>query len=220
MRRLLRDNGLSITLFLAFVAILVGQSLVGQRVYNQDQLEHGQAAISYLSYLHTHSFLEVTFENWESEFLQMAAYVLLTAYLFQRGSVESKDPDAKEPTDQDPQAHPPDPDAPWPVRRGGVALKLYEHSLFTAFVLLFMLSFVLHAIGGADQYSQEQIEHGGQGVSTLRYLTTSQFWYESLQNWQSEFLAVFSIVVLSIFLRQKGSPESKPVTAPHSQTGS
>ena len=220
MRRLFRDNGLSITVFTLFVAILIGQSLVGQRVYNQDQVEHGQAAITYLSYLQTHSFLEVTFENWESEFLQMAAYVLLTAYLFQRGSVESKDPDAQEPTDEDPQTQPTDPDAPWPVRRGGIVLKLYAHSLFTAFVVLFLFSFVLHAIGGAGQYSQDQIEHGGQGVSTLHYLTTSQFWFESLQNWQSEFLAVLSIVVLSIFLRQKGSPESKPVTAPHSQTGS
>jgi hypothetical protein len=219
-RRLLRDNGLSITLFLAFVAILAGQSIVGQHVYNQDQLEHGQAAIPYLSYLRTDSFLEVTFENWESEFLQMAAYVLLTAYLFQRGSVESKDPDATEPTDQDPRTHPPDPDAPWPVRRGGLALKLYGHSLFTAFILLFILSFALHAIGGAGQYSQDQIEHGGQNVSTAAYLTTAQFWFESLQNWQSEFLAVFAIVVLTIFLRQKGSAESKPVAAPHSQTGS
>jgi hypothetical protein len=96
---------------------------------------------------------------------------------------------------------------------------LYEHSLAVAFVLLFLVSFVLHAIGGAREYSQEQIAHGGQAVSTAEFLRTSEFWFQSFQNWQSEFLAVFSIVVLSVFLRQRGSPESKPVAAPHSKTG-
>jgi hypothetical protein len=218
-RRLLRNNGLSLTVFGLFFAILIGQSVVGERVYNQDQLDHGEMAISYRAYLQTRSFLEVTFENWESEFLQMAAYVLLTAYLFQRGSVESKDPDGQEATDEDPRLHRHHPEAPWPVRRGGLVLKLYENSLFLAFVLLFLVSFTLHAIGGAGQYSQDRLAHGGKAVTTLHYLTTSQFWFESLQNWQSEFLAVFAIVVLSIFLRQKGSPESKPVAAPHGQTG-
>jgi hypothetical protein len=220
MQRFWKANGLSITVFLLFLLILIGQSLTGRQVYNQEQLEHGSPAVSYGEYLQTRSFLEVTFENWESEFLQMAAYVLLTVFLFQRGSVESKDPDSDESTNEDPRQHRLDPEAPWPVRRGGFLLKVYEHSLFTAFALLFLVSFVMHAYGGAGQYSQEQIEHGGESVSTLTYMTTSQFWYESLQNWQSEFLAVGSIVVLTIFLRQRGSPESKPVAAPHSKTGS
>ncbi|MGI8486452.1 MAG: DUF6766 family protein, partial [Thermomicrobiales bacterium] len=218
-RRFMRNNGLAITVFGIFLGVLVGQSVVGLHVYNQDQLEHGQTAIPYLQYLQTRAFLEVTFENWESEFLQMAAYVLLTAFLFQRGSVESKDPDAEESTDADPAPHQTDPNAPWPVRQGGWILKIYENSLLIAFSLLFLGSFALHAYGGAGEYSDGQIAHGGQAVSTLQYLTTSQFWFESLQNWQSEFLAVFAIVVLSIFLRQKGSPESKPVAAPHSHTG-
>ncbi len=217
MREVLRNNGLSIVVFSLFVIFLFGQSVTGYHVYNQDQTEHGEATIGYVSYLQTRSFLEVTFENWESEFLQMAAYVLLTAFLFQRGSVESRDPDAAPPDDG---AGKRDPDVSWPVRRGGLVLKLYENSLFIAFALLFAASFVMHAIGGAGQYSDEQIAHGGEGVSVIRYFTTSQFWYESFQNWQSEFLAVGSIVVLSIFLRQKGSPESKPVAAPHAQTGS
>jgi hypothetical protein len=219
-RRFWKANGLSITVFALFLVILVGQSLTGRQVYNQEQLEHGSAPLSYGEYLQTRSFLEVTFENWESEFLQMAAYVLFTVFLFQRGSVESKDPDADDPTDEDPRQQRLQPGVPWPVRRGGIVLKLYEHSLFTAFALLFLVSFVVHAYGGAGQYSQEQVEHGGHAVSTLTYMTTSQFWYESLQNWQSEFLAVGSIVVLTIFLRQRGSPESKPVAAPHSKTGS
>ncbi|MGN6485662.1 MAG: DUF6766 family protein [Thermomicrobiales bacterium] len=226
MRRWLRNNGLAVTLLAIFLAILVGQSMVGWRVYNQDQREHGEAEVGYIAYLQTPSFVEVTFENWESEFLQMAAYVLLTAWLFQRGSAESRDPDATEGDDggapetdgDDPQGHPPD-ERPWPVRKGGIWLKVYENSLAIAFALLFAMAFILHAIGGAGQYSQEQEAHGGQAVSTLQYLTTAQFWYESLQNWQSEFLAVFAIVVLTIFLRQKGSPESKPVDAPHHRTG-
>ena len=122
--------------------------------------------------------------------------------------------------DENPRSHADDPGAPWPVRKGGLALKLYENSLLIAFALLFLGSFTLHAIGGAGQYSDDRLEHGGKAVSVLQYLTTSQFWFESLQNWQSEFLAVGSIVVLSVFLRQRGSPESKPVVAPHAKTGS
>lgn len=220
MARFWRSNGLSITMFSVFLLVLVGQTITGWHVYNHDQVDHGQQAIRYLSYFKTRAFLEVTFENWESEFLQMGAYVLLTVFLFQRGSVESKDPDEQHPSNEDPEQHRLNPDAPWPVRRGGIVLKLYEHSLFIAFMLLFFASFALHAYGGAGEYSQNQIDHGGKAVTTVEYLTTSQFWFESLQNWQSEFLAVGSIVVLTVFLRQRGSPESKPVAAPHSQTGS
>lgn len=221
MRRRLRNNGLAIALFAIFAAILIGQSLVGWHVYNQDQREHGEATVGYVAYLQTPAFMEVTFENWESEFLQMAAYVLLTAWLFQKGSAESRDPDAPDGEDGGAPVSDgtPHDERPWPVRRGGLWLRLYEHSLLIAFTLLFTLSFVLHAIGGAGQYSQEQEAHGGHAVSVLHYLTTAQFWFESLQNWQSEFLAVFAIVVLTIFLRQKGSPESKAVDAPHHQTG-
>ena len=219
MRRWLRNNGLAVTLLAIFLAVFIGQSAVGWRVYNQDQREHGEAEVGYIAYVQTPSFMEVTFENWESEFLQMAAYVLLTAWLFQKGSAESRDPDASDDGDSSDGGTPPD-KRPWPVRQGGIWLKLYENSLALAFALLFAMAFVLHAIGGAGQYSQEQEAHGGQAVTTLQYLRTAQFWYESLQNWQSEFLAVFAIVVLTIFLRQKGSPESKPVDAPHSMTGS
>jgi hypothetical protein len=159
------------------------------------------------------------FENWESEFLQMAMYVVLTAVLIQQGSAESKQGDGSDPQDEDPLEHQTDTDAPRPVRTGGLALTLYEHSLSLALFALFALSFVLHAAGGAKAYSAEQVAHGGSEVRILEYVTTSQFWFESLQNWQSEFLAVLAIVVLSIFLRQRGSAESKPVHAPHTATG-
>jgi len=219
MRSFVRDNGLSLALFALFLCSLIGQSLAGERDYNQDQREHDQPAVTYGEYLRSDAFVEATFENWESEFLQMAIYVLLTALLVQRGSAESKDPDKEKDVDEDPKLHRNDPAAPWPVRRGGVALGLYNHSLALALTLLFIVSFALHAVGGAGEYSQEQMAHGQQGVSVLRYLTTSRMWFESLQNWQSEFLSVAAIVVLSIFLRQRGSPESKPVAASHASTG-
>ena len=220
MRRLLRDNGLTLIMFGFFAVFFVAQSVTGSREYNQDQREHGEPEIGYADYLRTGHFVEATFENWESEFLQMSAYVLFTAFLFQRGSAESKDPDAQSPVDEDPREVAGRPDAPWPVRRGGFVVVLYQHSLSIALFLLFLASFALHAWGGAREYSAEQLVHGGQEVSTLAYLLTARFWFESFQNWQSEFLAVGVLAVLSIFLRQRGSPESKPVAAPHSTTGS
>jgi hypothetical protein len=202
-----------------FALFLFAQSVTGLAVYNDDQREHGEATIGYAEYLRTGHFVEATFENWESEYLQMGAYVLFTVFLFQRGSSESKDPDKEESVDEDPRQAQDREGIPWPVRAGGLALKCYEYSLSIALLLLFLFSFILHAIGGAREYSQEQLAHGGHAVSTLEFLRTSEFWFQSFQNWQSEFLAVFSIVVLSIFLRQRGSPESKPVAAPHSETG-
>jgi hypothetical protein len=221
MRSFLGDNGLSLALFALFLAILVGQTVTGHLQYNEDQHEHGQPTVSYGEYLTSSHFLEATMENWESEFLQMFAYVVMTIFLFQRGSSESKDPDKEEPVDRNPRHARDKKDAPWPVRRGGFILTLYENSLSIAFLLLFLLSFFLHAVGGAGEYNQEQAEHGqAERVTTLSYMGTSRFWFESLQNWQSEFLAIGSMVVLSVWLRQKGSPESKPVDAAHSDTGS
>jgi hypothetical protein len=220
-RRFTRENSLSLVLFgLFFVTFIVGQSLAGQRAYNADQRDHGEDPVSYVEYVRTSHFGEATFENWESEFLQMGAYVLLTVWLWQKGSAESKGFEGDEPVDEDPAKHRHDPDAPWPVRVGGVPSLLYRNSLSIAFLTLFLLSWWLHAVTGARAFSSEQVEHGGQPVSTVEYLTESQFWFESLQNWQSEFLAVGMIVLLTVFLRQQGSPESKPVHAPLAKTGS
>ena len=217
---LLRDNGLSLTLIALFLAFWVGQALAGQRHYNEEQQEHGQRAVSLSEYLKSSDFLEATTENWESEFLQMGAYVLLTCFLFQRGSSESKKPDEAEAVDRDPRQAQAKPDAPWPVRRGGWVLRVYSHSLSLAFVLLFLASFLLHAMAGTHARNEEALLHGDHEISMLEYMHDAQFWFESFQNWQSEFLAIAAMVILSIFLRQRGSPESKPVDAPHSQTGS
>jgi hypothetical protein len=159
-------------------------------------------------------------ENWESEFFQMFFFVILTVFLYQKGSAESKDPEKKEEVDRDPAKSRNKKDAPWPVRKGGWILKIYEHSLSLALALLFFGSFFLHAVGGAGEYNDDLRQHGRtEQVSTLDYMATSRFWFESLQNWQSEFLAVGSMVVLTIFLRERGSKESKPVDAPHDETG-
>ncbi len=219
MSRVWRENGLSIVVFGLFLVFLVAQSVAGHRVKVEESREHGGAPPTYGQYLTSGAFVEATFENWESEFLQMAAYVVLTVGLRQKGSAESKKLEGREKVDADPRRVKDKANAPWPVRRGGFVLTLYEHSLGLAFGLLFLLSFVAHALGGAADYSQGQLLHGGVPVTTREYLATSRFWFESFQNWQSEFLAVGSIVVLSIFLRQRGSPESKPVAAPNSETG-
>jgi hypothetical protein len=220
MRRLFRENGLSIVLVSAFLAFWIGQSVAGYREYNDEQRQHGEPETVYRAYLGSAHFWEATTENWESEFLQIFFYVVLTAFLFQKGSAESKKLDEPEPVDRDPRASRDRADAPWPVRRGGLALTLYEHSLSLAFLLLFLAAITLHAVSGASDYNQEQAEHGHPPVSALQYVGTSRFWFESFQNWQSEFLSIALVVVLSIFLRQRGSPESKPVDSPHSETGS
>ena len=220
MRRFGRNNGLLLVCFFGFFLVSwLAQIVTGQHAYNAEQRDHGEPTVGLVDYLGEGHFVEATFENWESEFLQMGSYVLLTVWLRQRGSAESKSLEGDDPQDEDPSLHRDDPDAPWPVRRGGVALRLYSHSLSLAFFALFALSWLFHAMGGAREYSQEQLAHGGQAVTTWGFVTTSEFWFQSFQNWQSEFLAVAAIVALSVFLREKGSPESKPVHAPHAETG-
>ena len=148
----------------------------------------------------------------------MGLYVFLTISLRQQGSSESKDLEKREEVDREPD--PNKKDAPWPVKRGGFLLALYKNSLSLAFVLLFITSFLLHAGGSFNKYNEEQSFEGKSKVSLSEFIGDSRFWFESFQNWQSEFIAVISIVVLSIYLRQKGSPESKPVDASHEETGS
>lgn len=214
-----RRNALSLSAFAIFVVCVVAMVLTGHRAYNADQVEHGGTAISLGGYFAKGHVWEALFENWESEFLQMAAYVVLTVFLIQKGSAESKDPTTHATVDEDPRDADLRRKVPWPVRRGGVWLLLYENSLLIAFVVLFLASMVGHAFGGVSEYNADLREHGQATVDTWGYVSSSQFWFESFQNWQSEFLAVFAIVVLSIFLRQRGSSESKPVAAPHSSTG-
>jgi hypothetical protein len=219
-RRILRDNGLSIVLASMFVVCLGCQIIAGRLEHNADQRNHGEAAVAIGAYLGSAHFWEALAENWESEFLQLFGYVMLTAMLYQRGSAESKDPDEASEVDRSGKGARAKPDAPWPVRRGGLALKLYEHSLSLAFLLLFLATIAVHAMSGAREFNADQAAHGApERLTALQYAGTARFWFESMQNWQSEFLALLAMVVLSIFLRERGSPESKPVDAPHSDTG-
>lgn len=218
-RGFFRDNGLSLVFLTLFICCAAGQAVAGFLANNGDRKEHGLSRISYGQYLEDAHFWQALSENWESEFLQMGAYVLFTVFLFQKGSSESKSPGGGEEVDEEPEPANAPMDAPWPVRAGGPPAALYRNSLGLAFLTLFAASFILHAVSGAKKYSAQEAEHGRPGVSAGAFVHTSEFWFESMQNWQSEFLAVFSMAVLSVFLRQKGSPESKPLAAPHSKTG-
>lgn len=224
MRRFLYENGLSLALLALFLVCILGQSIAGLFQYNKTQEDHGEPPVSYREYVQTGHFVEATFENWESEFLQMAAFVFMTQVLRQKGSAESrklKEEEAEEEAEDKKieEEAAAQGKTPWPVRKGGLVLKLYENSLTIAFGLLFFISFYFHALGGVAEFNEEQQEHGQPGMSLGRFLFSSEFWFQSFQNWQSEFLAVFAIVILSIFLRDKDSAESKPVGAAHSHTG-
>ncbi|WP_114791128.1 DUF6766 family protein [Niabella yanshanensis] len=212
----LKRNGLSIALLLLMLFSLAGQFLTGWSDKNNELILNDEPQLNAWAYLQSGHFIQATFENWESEFLQMALYVLLTVKLFQVGSSESKDPDKEEEVDREPKAKP---GAPSPVKKGGVWLWLYSRSLSISFTVLFLASFALHFYGSLKNHNEEQLEEGLPPASWAKYIGDSGFWFESFQNWQSEFLSVASIVILSIWLRQKGSPESKPVDAPHSETG-
>lgn len=209
-----KRNGLSLVLLGLMLLFLGGQIASGLQVHNEELVQHGRLPLDLWHHLRSGHFMSATFENWESEFLQMGMYVLLTVSLRQRGSAESRplDPaDEQERVEAGP--------TPWPVRRGGLWRSLYSHSLAIAFGLLFLLSFILHAVGS---WRSEQLEKQLQGLPPpdfIEHLFSSTFWFESMQNWQSEFLAVLALVVLTIFLRQKDSPQSKPLHAPHRQTG-
>ncbi|MDQ7903174.1 hypothetical protein RB614_01395 [Phytohabitans sp. ZYX-F-186] len=218
MRRWIWFNALALVMFGAFLLFILLQSIFGWQVRNEELAQYGHPADSYWTYLGTGHFVEAVFENWESEFLQMGSYVLLTAYLVQRGSPESK------PLNQVDRAEDyrekAGPDAPGPVKSGGLALLLYRNSLSIALLGLFVISFVIHLLGGTAEYNEQQaVQSGAPPISAAKFLATSDFWFQSMQNWQSEFLAVGSLIVLSIVLRQHGSPQSKPVVKPHAHTG-
>jgi len=209
-------NSLSVFFIGIFLLTLAAQALTGWNEHNNELEELGAKAISLPKYLSSGHFISATFENFESEFLQMALYVMLTISLRQIGSAESKKIDEAEDVDREPKAHSA---APCPVRKGGWVLKLYSNSLSIVFALLFITSWVLHFYGSWQDNNVELMLKHKPSINMSTYLGQANFWFETFQNWQSEFLSVASIVILTIFLRQKGSPESKPVDAPNLETG-
>lgn len=209
-------NGLSVFFLVIFIVTLLAQAITGWNKHNEDLLDLGSKGISLSMYLCSAHFISATFENFESEFLQMSLYVLITISFRQIGSAESKKLDEKEAVDRVPL---PSPRSPWPVRKGGWILKLYSNSLSIVFGILFFISWALHFYGSWKDHNIEQTLKGRAADTAFAYLHQPNFWFETFQNWQSEFLSVAAIVILTIFLRQKGSPESKPVDAPDMETG-
>jgi hypothetical protein len=219
MKKFFHNNGLSVVLFGFFAFSIIGQAWTGFHFHNQELQDHHQPAISMAAYLLSGDFLESVFENSESEFLQMAMFVLLTMCLHQKGSAESKKCDGPDEVDEDPlvgrEKRKNPPKILW---KGPVLRKIYENSLSLSLFALFLLSFMLHAHYGAQAFNEEAELHGDpERMQTFSYMLTSRFWFESFQNWQSEFFSVGTLVVLSIYLRQKGSAQSKPVAMAHDE---
>jgi hypothetical protein len=217
--RWLHDHSLTLVMLTLFAVFTIGQCLAGWLELNAELNDHGRAALPLAAYVTSGHFWEAIFENWESEFLQMGAFVTFTAFLYQTGSPESRRPGVIELVDVDPRRLADRPDAPWPVRRGGWVLWLYERSLGLALFTLFVISWMGHVAGGFVAYAEDQARHGQPAPALTDYLGSSRLWFESFQNWQSEFLSVAVMVWLAVYLRQRGSPESKPVHASHAETG-
>jgi hypothetical protein len=221
MRRFARDNGLGLFFGGIFLASLVGQALVGHADFNHLQARHHDDPISLGRYVFSSDFGADLLENWQSEYLQFTLYILMTVWLLQRGSPESKElgkAGLESEKDQKLGEHA-DPDSPKWARLGGLRTRIYSNSLLIVMAAIWLASWLVQSITGRVTYNAEQFDHQEAAVSWLQYVGTSDFWNRTLQNWQSEFLAVGSMAVLSIYLRQRGSPESKPVGAPHGATG-
>jgi hypothetical protein len=221
MRRFLKENGLSVV-FLGFFALAVaGQAFSGWHQFNDEALAHSETTISLGRYLTSSNFGNALLENWQSEYLQFTLYILLTVWFLQRGSPESKALDAAGGDSDEDQLVGPHArrDSPRWAAAGGLRTRLYSNSLVTVMVTIWLLSWFGQSVTGWSDYNSDQITHHQPTVNWLGYLGTADFWQATLQNWQSEFLAVGSMAVLSVYLRQRGSPESKPVGAPHDATG-
>jgi hypothetical protein len=220
--RFVRENSLSIVFGLLFLAALVGQSIAGYYEENDVLTAHGEASISYGRYVFSSSFGVEMLENWQSEYLQFTLFILATIWLFQRGSNESKpEEDLGLETDEQQRVglHSA-PSAPRWARRRDWRHSVYAHSLLLVMFTIFVGSWLGQSFTGLTNFNDEQRRHDQPMVSWVSYLGKGEFWERTLSNWQSEFLAVGSMAIFTVYLRQRGSPESKPVGAPHHETGS
>ena len=218
--RPLRDNALSIAFGALFVFALVGQSIAGWFENNERLMQHDQAPESFLAFITSSEFIVDVAENWQSEFLQFFLFIAATIWLVQRGSPESKRP-GDEGVGSDKEqlvGEHATPDSPGWARARGIRLAVYSNSLLLVMGTVFLLSWFAQSLAGTVVMNSENAEHGQPAITWLEYITTSDFWNRTLQNWQSEFLAVGAMIALSMFLRQRGSAESKPVGAPHHES--
>jgi hypothetical protein len=220
--RFLRENSLSLFFGVLFLASLGGQSVAGQRAFNAEQLEHGEEPVSWARYLLSSDFGQAVSENWQSEFLQFTTFILATVWLVQKGSNESKPlDDAGRESDQKQRVKGyAQRSSPAWAKAEGVRLWLLSNSLLLVMTAFFLASWLVQSVTGWTTYNDEQTAHGSPTIGWTSYIANPRFWEETLQNWQSEFMAVGVMAVFTIYLRQRGSPESKPVGAPHDETGS
>ena len=221
MRRFVRENSLSIVFLLLFLAALAGQAVSGHADYNDQAVRHGDSTISFGRYLVSSDFGVDVMENWQSEYLQFTLMILLTVWLLQRGSPESKELDqGGRESDQRQKVGPyAQQNSPRWAKVKGIRRKLYENSLVLAMGTFWLGTWFAQSVTGLVEYNSEQIDHQMATLGWWHYIGTSDFWNKTLQNWQSEFLAIGSMAILAVYLRQRGSPESKPVGAPHTSTG-
>ena len=221
MRRFLRDNSLTLFFGALFAAALAGQAIAGHAAYNQEQLTHGGSAISLGRYVTSSAFWGAVMENWQSEYLQFMLFMLATVWLLQRGSPESKELDkqGRESKREQKLEYAAARNSPLWAWVGGIRTAVYSNSLLILMAVVFIGSWFAQSVTGWTQFNEEQTAHHEPTVSWLGYLGEADFWEATLQNWQSEFLALGSFAVFTVFLRQRGSRESKPVGAPHDATG-
>jgi hypothetical protein len=219
--RALRDNGLGLAFGLLFLAALAGQAVAGNADYNAQQIARGGQTVGLAAYVTSSAFAVDVAENWQSEYLQFLLYIFATVWLVQRGSPESKPVDkvGLESDEAQKVGRYADEQSPWWAAAGGWWTRVYSHSLVLAMGLLFVMSWGAQSVAGWARYNSEQFAEFADPVTWATYVASPDFWNRSLQNWQSEFLAVGSMAVLSVYLRERGSPESKPVGAAHGVTG-
>ncbi len=220
--RWLREQSLSLFFLAIFLATTFAESVAGHRAFNQEQQEHQAATVSYARYLYSSDFGQAVMENWQSEWLQFALFILATVWFVQKGSPESKLPGQEGvESDEEQQVGPhAPPEGPAWARLGGWRERLYENSMALAFAVIFFGSWFAQSVTAWNVFNDEQEQHGEQPLSWGRFVLNADFWERTFQNWQSEFLAVGTAVVFAVYLRQRGSPESKPVGAPHVETES
>ena len=221
MRAFVRNNSLSIVFMVLFLAALCGQAIAGHAEFNENADSEGDPRISLARYVVSSDFGSAVMENWQSEYLQFTMFILLTVWLLQRGSPESKELDkAGRESDEEQKVgkHAGQRSPKW-AKVEGLRRTVYENSLVLVMGLFWLGTWLAQSITGVAQYNADQLDHHQDPVSWSQYIGTGEFWDNTLQNWQSEFLAVGSMAILAVYLRQRGSPESKPVGAPHDATG-
>jgi hypothetical protein len=217
----LRNNALSLVFGALFVGSLVGQAFAGAADYNAQQVTNGLEQVSVLEYATSSTFGVDVMENWQSEYLQFFLYIFATVWLVQKGSSESKKP-GEEGTETDEEqriGRHADDDSPAWARTGGLRTAVFSRSLGLLMGGLFLLTWAASSIAGWAAFNSDQLGDRQDPVGWVGYLGEADFWNRSFQNWQSEMLAVGSMAIFAVYLRQRGSPESKPVGVAHADTG-